>query len=120
MTNRKLSPLELEMLFIPLITQVRERLVELSNEDRDLYWALRRKLYKELAYDERSKPSQRKKLKALKRMEQENKCAVCQSLLDETYIVLDRFEAMKGYTFENTRLLCQTCDTRIQRERGYK
>jgi hypothetical protein len=34
--------------------------------------------------------------------------------------VLDRIEAMKGYTAENTRVLCQPCDTTVQIERGYK
>jgi len=33
--------------------------------------------------------------------------------------VLDRTEAMLGYTAKNTRLLCPTCDERIQGERRY-
>lgn len=31
----------------------------------------------------------------------------------------NRYEAMKGYTKENTRLLCGDCDYRIQQERGF-
>jgi hypothetical protein len=112
--NRQLSADELETLFAPLITQVRERLVELSMGDGALLWALRRKLFKELMYDERGKPMHRRRLKELKRAEQDNKCAVCASSLPARYAVLDRVEAL-----ENTRLICQQCDTRVQAERGY-
>jgi hypothetical protein len=34
--------------------------------------------------------------------------------------VLDRHEAMRGYTAENTRLLCVDCDSEVQRGRGYR
>ena len=119
MPNRQLSAEELSQLFAPLIDDVRDRIRELANGDESLYWALRRKLYKELSYDERGKPAQRKKLKDLKRAEQDNKCALCKASLPAKYIVLDRFEAMGGYTAENTRLLCQECDTSVQKERGY-
>jgi hypothetical protein len=33
--------------------------------------------------------------------------------------VLDRLEAMLGYTPENTRLLCPKCNARVQEERKY-
>jgi len=33
--------------------------------------------------------------------------------------VLDRLSAMKGYTDENTRLICSLCDITIQSRRGY-
>jgi ribosomal protein L44E len=118
--NRQLSSEELEQLFAPLLAEVRNRLVSLSGEDTDLQWALRRKLSKELTYDERGKPMHRRKLKDLKRAEQDNKCPLCSKSLSAKYVVLDRTEAMKGYTPENTRLLCQDCDTRVQQERGYK
>ena len=120
MPNRQLSSEELEGLFSPFITEVRQRLDNLSRGDKDLLWALRRKLYKELTYDERGKPMQRRKLKELKRAEQDNKCPLCSTSLPLKYVVLDRIEAMKGYTPENTRLLCQACDTRVQQERGYR
>lgn len=119
MPNRQLSKDELEMLFSPLITEVRKRLVDLSCGNEDLHWALRRKLFKELTYDERGKPMQRRKLKDQKRAEQDNKCAKCGISLPAKYVVLDRIEAMKGYIPENTRLLCQECDTKVQVERGY-
>ena len=119
MPNRQLSAEEISQLFAPLIDEVRDRIRELADGDDSLYWALRRKLYKELTYDERSKPTHGKKLKDLKRAEQDNKCAICEVSLPAKYIVLDRFEAMSGYTPENTRLLCQECDTSVQKERGY-
>lgn len=119
MPNRQLSPEELER-FAPLLADVRERLTRLSDGDTDLQWALRRKLFKELIYDERGKPMHRRKLKELKRTEQDNKCPLCSNSLPAKYAVLDRIQAMKGYTPENTRLLCQECDTRVQQERGYK
>jgi ribosomal protein L44E len=104
--NRQLSSEELEILFAPLLVEVRERLVSLSGGDTELQWALRRKLTKELSYDERGKPMQRRKLKDSKRVEQDNKCPLCHISLAAKYVVLDRLEAMKGYTPENTRLLC--------------
>lgn len=61
----------------------------------------------------------RKLLKSQKRGEQQNRCARCSSELPEKNAVLDRIEAMKGYTRENTRLLCPACDVAVQEERGY-
>ena len=109
MPNRQLTPEELNKLFAPLIDEVRTKLLTLSDGDVDLHWALRRKLARTLSYDERSTPMQRRNLKARKRQEQGGKCAVCSSELPATYGVLDRFEAMKGYTVENTRLICRPC-----------
>jgi hypothetical protein len=107
MPNRQLTPDEIARLFTPLIEKVRSQLLHLARDDKDLHWALRRKLAKELIYDERSTPNERRRLKRLKRKEQENRCAICQRELPPSYNVLDRFEAMKGYTLENTRLICQ-------------
>ena len=120
MPNRQLSSEELQSLFSPLLADVRKRLVALSEGDEELQWALRRKLSKELIYDERGKPNHRRKLKDAKRAEQDNKCFICGDSLPAKYVVLDRIEAMGGYTPENTRLLCQPCDTKVQHERGYK
>ena len=119
MANRQLTPSEIEVLFAPLLSNVRERLQQLSGGDSELLWALRRKLAKELSYDERGKPMHRKLLKAQKRGEQQDRCARCASELPEKNAVLDRIEAMKGYTRENTRLLCPACDVAVQEERGY-
>lgn len=118
-SNRILTKAELDELFVPLLAAVRSRLVELAAGDADLLWALRRKLSKELVYDERSKPMQRRALKARKRKAQDGLCAACSEPLPTVGAVLDRFRAMDGYTDANTRLLCPTCDTRIQGERGY-
>ena len=93
-----------------LLGLVRERLDSLSGGDEDLRWALRRKIYKELTHDERGKPMQRRALKTFKRKEKGGRCAECQGELPKTNVVLDRLEAMKGYTKENTRLLCRDCD----------
>jgi ribosomal protein L44E len=117
--NRMLSATELRDLFSPLLSGVRAQLLEAAGGDTDLHWALRRKLAKELTYDERSKPMQRRALKKRKRAAQENRCYECRSQLPERGAVLDRISAMKGYTEENTRLICGTCDVRIQTRRGY-
>jgi ribosomal protein L44E len=119
MPNRNLSQQELADIFAPLLIDVRSRLTALAGGDVQLHWALRRKLAKELTYDERSKPMQRRALKARKRVAQSEKCTECNSVLPESGAVLDRLQAMEGYTFENTRLLCPACDTRIQKVRGY-
>ena len=113
MANRNLTATELADLFAPLLADVRTRMVALAGGDSELHWALRRKLAKELTYDERSKPMQRRALKERKRKAQSGLCTECQEPLLERGAVLDRFEAMKGYTDENTRVICPPCDTRI-------
>lgn len=120
MPNRTLTEDERQRLFLPLIDQVRDQMEELSNGDVDLMWALRRKLYKTLTYDERDNPKKRENLKKVKRAVQNNKCTTCGNNLPKKNAVLDRLEAMKGYTKENTRLICPDCNIRIQEERGYK
>jgi hypothetical protein len=119
MPNRQLTQTERELLFAPLLSDIRSRLIELSNGDEDLLWAWRRKLTKELGYEERSKPMHRKLLKLQKRVEQTNKCALCSGILPDTGAVLDRLEAMAGYTSQNTRLLCPGCDIEEQQRRNY-
>ena len=118
MGNRNLSPSELAKAKA-LLEHIRRELADLSEGDESLLWALRRKLYKELTYDERGKPAQRRKLKGAKWKAQRGFCAECNGPLPDKYCVLDRFEAMKGYTEENTRLICPDCDTRLQAEKGY-
>jgi hypothetical protein len=112
MPNRRLTDDELKELFTPLITQVRKWLRELSGDAEDLHWALRRKLAKELTYDERGKPMERRALKTRKRKEQHGLCALCQQPLPEKDVILDRFEAMAGYSDANTRLLCRRVTSR--------
>jgi hypothetical protein len=91
----------------------------LSNGDHALRFALRRKLFKELMYDERSKPMQRRALKRRMIAEQGGRCAICCEVLPERNAVLDRFEAMKGYVASNVRVLCPACDTNEQMKKGY-
>ena len=119
MSHRRLTREELDHLANPLLKQVRELLDAHSDGDADLLWALRRKLAKELVYDERGRPAHRVALKRRKRREQRDLCAVCSLVLPVTGSVLDRLEAMSGYTPENTRVLCPSCDTAIQQERRY-
>ncbi len=118
MANRQLTQEELA-LFGPILEEVRARLRDVSRGDDQLLWALRRKLAKELTYDERGKPMARRLLKARKRGEQGDKCALCAGPLPERNAVLDRVEAMLGYTPDNTRLLCPQCDNKVQVERGF-
>ena len=118
MPNRTLSEAELEQAR-ELIERVRLRIDELAGGDPELLFALRRKVYKELTYDERDKPAQRKRLKALKRDEQDGLCPLCGEPFPETYCAIDRFDAAQGYTPENTRLIHTECDTDVQSGRGY-
>jgi len=83
MSNRILTGDERKQLFEPLINDIRARLKELSKGDNDLMWALRRKLTKELGFDERSKPMHRKILKLKKLASQKGRCPVCQKELPE-------------------------------------
>lgn len=118
MPNRQLNAEELSKANA-LLSEVRNRLAALAGEDTELLFAFRRKVYKELGYDERGKPIARRKLKAAKREEQGGKCKLCNKKLPETYCVLDRLVAIKGYTIDNTQLICQECDTKTQSSRGY-
>jgi len=120
MFNRQLTAKELINIANPLIAKVREHLIVKSSGDPKLLWALRRKLFKELMYDERGKPMHRVVLKKKKIATQNNKCAYCGKKLPKKGCVLDRLEAMAGYTPENTRVLCPKCDVTLQSERGYK
>jgi hypothetical protein len=96
-------------------------LEELSAGDPELLFAYRRKLAKELIYDERSKPTQRRSLKRRKLIAQGGKCAICGESLPPAGLgtVLDRLNAMDGYTDENTRLICWDCDLKTQRKRAF-
>ena len=121
MPTRKLTEEELGRVR-PLLEQVRQSLKDLSGGDSELLFAYRRKLTKELSYDERSKPSQRKTLKRRKLIDQHGKCATCGNPLPPAALgaVLDRLNAMDGYTDANTRLICRDCDITIQRQRGFE
>jgi hypothetical protein len=118
MPNRRLSAAELHTAN-DLLAKVRKELEHLSDGDADLLFALRRKVAKELVYDERDKPMIRRALKRKMRGLQDGICPLCHEQLPETYCVLDRFNAGDSYVETNVRLICEPCDRRIQRERGY-
>ena len=67
MPNRQLTSIERREVFDPLIRGVRAELENLAKGDKTLLWALRRKLAKELIYDERGTPMERRALKTRKR-----------------------------------------------------
>lgn len=118
MANRRLSEKELKIARA-LLKEVRMKLEALSDGDRELLFAYRRKVYKELIYDEREKPMVRRKLKDQKWKQQRGLCAICSKELPEKYTVLDRLVAAGGYTVENTRLIHQKCDVEEQESKGY-
>lgn len=119
MANPRLTS-EQQVVANSLLAEIRVRLEVIAFDDKEYLWALRRKIAKELVYDERGKPGYRVKLKVMKRAEQSETCPICGNELPEKYCVLDRLEAVGGYTALNTRLICQLCDYQIQKERGYK
>jgi hypothetical protein len=118
MPNRRLTDDELKRANT-LLARIRQELAALSQRDPHLLFAYRRRIAKELGYDERSKPTVRRRLKVLKRREQEGLCPVCKKPLPEKYVVLDRINAADGYTARNTRLIHDTCDRVVQKQRGY-
>ncbi len=118
MANRNLSPDELKRAN-ELLADIRERLTGLAAGDPLLLFAYRRKVVKELGYDERGKPSARRELKALKWGQQGGKCAHCGEDLPKAYSELDRKNAADGYTVENTELLHAKCHQGRQAAKRY-
>jgi hypothetical protein len=118
MANRNLSAEELK-LASDLLRDIRERLAGLAGDDPLLLFAYRRKVVKELGYDERGKPGGRGKLKALKWGQQNGKCPDCPDPLPLKYSELDRKNAADGYTVENTELVHAKCHQARQAAKGY-
>jgi hypothetical protein len=118
MPNRNLTPDELKEANV-LLAEIRERLVALAGDDRALLFAYRRKVTKELGYDERSKPGVRSKLKALKWGLQGRLCAECGEEMPLKYSELDRKNAADGYTEENTELVHAKCHQTRQAAKKY-
>lgn len=119
--TRKLSIEELKMAN-SLLQEVRRSIERHSGNDLDLRFALRRKIAKELSYDERGKPTQRKKLKLKMYKLQNGVCANCNAPLPLLALgaVLDRQNPMAGYTVENVKLICRTCDDKLQSSIGFR
>jgi 5-methylcytosine-specific restriction endonuclease McrA len=82
--------------------------------------AYRRKIIKELGYDERGKPVARAKLKWMNWGQQNGKCAHCGEDMPLKYSELDRKNAADGYTPENTELVHAKCHQARQAAKGYK
>jgi 5-methylcytosine-specific restriction endonuclease McrA len=118
MPNRNLSAEEL-LRARQLLSEINKRLVSLADGDPELLFAYRRKVAKELTYEERGKPGERKQLKALKWGQQQGKCAHCGEPMPLAYSHLDRKSASKGYTDENTELIHGECHHQRQAEKGY-
>jgi hypothetical protein len=116
--NRNLTADELQRAN-ELLADIRERLTGLAAGDPLLLFAYRRKVAKELQYDERGKPGARGRLKAMKWGQQEGKCAHCGGELPMEYSELDRKEAAGGYTPQNTELVHAKCHQARQAEKRY-
>jgi len=102
-----------------LLADIRSRLKELAGDDPLLLFAYRRKVMKELSYDERSKPANRKKLKMLKWALQDRKCAHCGEEMPLAYSELDRKVAADGYVEDNVELVHAKCHQARQAEKRY-
>lgn len=118
MPNRNLNSDELKFAN-ELLKEIRQRLMHLAAGDPLLLFAYRRKIVKELGYDERGKPGVRGKLKALKWGLQHGMCAHCGKELPLKYSELDRKNAADGYTPENTDLVHANCHQARQAAKGY-
>ena len=117
-TNRALNEAELEAARA-LLAEIRTRIDDAAGDDEQLRFALNRKVYKELSYDERGKPNARSSLKARMIKAQGGNCAECAKPLPPADTVLDRLLADKAYVDGNVRVLCRPCDLAIQRGRGF-
>jgi hypothetical protein len=118
MPNRNLTADELKA-SNRLLKSVRVRLLKLSGDNPKLLFAHRRKLWKELSHDERSKPGHRRQLKRKKRIEQNGVCPLCDKRLPQKYCHLHRLNAAKGYTVRNTQLVHEACHRRQQAGQNY-
>lgn len=116
--NRKLSADE-QRVAKQILDQVRQLIQQTAKEDKALAWALKRYVYIRLQHDERGTPARRKMLKLKKMVAQNMRCAICKKKLPERGAELDRFNAMDGYTEENTQLICHACHRKIQEDRGF-
>lgn len=103
-----------------LLNKIRKEINKLANNNPELIFAFRRKIYKELSYDERSKPIKRRKLKEKMWKKQKGLCFECKKKLSKNGGILDRLKAIDGYIEKNVRLICPRCDRRIQEKRSYK
>ena len=92
-----------------ILEQARTLIDSAATDDSNLRFQIRRYIIKRLEFDERGTPTQRRKLKNLKRKFQRGLCYECAQPLPEKGAELHRLQAMEGYTEANTRLLCRAC-----------
>jgi hypothetical protein len=118
MTNRNLNDEELKSAHT-LLDEIRRKIDMLAGNDSDLRFAYRRKIYKELIYDERLKPMARRKIKIQKFDQQHGKCAHCNGDMTIQYSELDRKNAADGYTIENIELVHAKCHQLRQAAKHY-
>jgi hypothetical protein len=104
---------------LPILAKLRLELEEASGGNQTTLFSMKRYIAKRLEFDERSTPTQRRKLKDHKLKSQRGLCAVCKEKLPERGAELDRFVAMDGYTKENTQLVCQACHRKAQEDRDF-
>jgi hypothetical protein len=99
---------------IAILDQTRAQIEAAASEDPDLRFQLRRYILKRLEFDERGTPTQRRKLKDLKRKFQRGLCYECAEPLPARGAELHRLQAVEGYTEANTWLLCRECHQKAQ------
>ena len=101
-----------------ILHKLRLDLHEACAGNEEILFSMKRYIAKRLEVDERGTPTQRRKLKEQKMKTQNGLCAVCNSRLPDHGAELDRFHALRGYTIENTQLLCPTCHRSTQQARN--
>src|ERR1700722_10010897 len=99
---------------IALLQEIRARIDAGADGDEAVQFQMRRYVAKRLEFDERGTPTQRRKLKDLKRRFQRGLCYECAQPLPERGAELHRVRSMDGYTEENTQLLCRPCHAMAQ------
>jgi hypothetical protein len=99
---------------IHILDQTRAQIEAAAADDPDLRFQLRRYILKRLEFDERGTPTQRRKLKDLKRKFQHGLCYECAEPLPAKGAELHRLSAVEGYTEANTQLLCRACHQKAQ------
>jgi len=119
MANPKLNETQLKQVN-KLLDKIRKEINSLSKKNPNLVFAFRRKIYKQLMYDERGTPMERRKLKEKMREIQKGKCAFCNRPLPKKGAELHRTGgAIYGYTEKNVVLICHACHIKEQKKKEY-
>lgn len=119
MAGPRLTDEQRAKLFEPLFKRVVADLQRVSGGNKDVIWALRRKLAKDLTYLERGTPTERKILKAVMWHKQKGKCAICKKRMELRNSELDRKVTVRGYIESNVRLVHHDCHIKDQARRGF-